>query len=240
MMELEVPSMCWSLIGGMPYAGRCWVWKNAESMKELEDPESTRDCSVVCGRVSELRERVSESGFERADALRVKVFAWGSSMQSLGYAESQGLFSLFFESVPEDADFPWSVLDSQALEEADVDFGNSLATCPEVPQKRQSLLLRQHCCSWGVNLLSFPSFKEMSGVVDFFCLEVDPLLLVEPELFSSVWILKNLCWTCCLTWMSQTCVSTCFQRFQKCWFHGKLLCIVPSIMHRLLEQVSRD
>jgi len=44
-------------------------------MKELEDPESTRDCSVVCGRVSELRERVSESGFERADALRVKVFA---------------------------------------------------------------------------------------------------------------------------------------------------------------------
>jgi len=42
-------------------------------MKEFEDPESTRDFSIVSGRVLEVRERVSESGFEKVDALRVRV-----------------------------------------------------------------------------------------------------------------------------------------------------------------------
>ena len=37
-----------------------------------------------------------------------------------------------FESMPEDADLSWSVLDAQALEKAKVDFGQSLATRPEV------------------------------------------------------------------------------------------------------------
>ena len=37
-------------------------------------------------------------------------------------------------------DLSWSVLDTQALEEAKVDLGQSLMTFPEVPQKRQSLL----------------------------------------------------------------------------------------------------
>src|SRR5882724_4604314 len=75
-----------------------------------------------------------------------------------------------------------SVFDTLALEEAEVDFGQSLATCLEVPQKRQSLFSRRHCLSWGVRFLSFPSFEEMSGVVGFFCLEVEPLPWVEPEL----------------------------------------------------------
>ena len=44
------------------------------------------------------------------------------------------------------ADLSWSFLDAQALEEAEVDFGQSLVTCPEVPQKRQSLLSRW-CCA---------------------------------------------------------------------------------------------
>ena len=43
-------------------------------MKELEDLESTRDFRIVSGSVSDVRERVSESGFERADALRVMNF----------------------------------------------------------------------------------------------------------------------------------------------------------------------
>src|SRR5882724_8600969 len=68
---------------------------NTESIKESEDPESTRDFKIISGRVSVVRERVSESGFERADALRVRVFARGSSMQSLGCVESRGLLSLF-------------------------------------------------------------------------------------------------------------------------------------------------
>jgi len=83
--------------------------------------------------------------------------------------------------VPEDADLSWSVLDAWALEEAKVDFGQSLATCPEVPQKRQSLLSRQHCLSWGVIFMSFLSFEERLREVDF-CLEVEALPWVEPEL----------------------------------------------------------
>src|SRR5882724_12036963 len=62
-------------------------------MKESEDLESTRDFKIR--RVLEVRERVSESGFERADALRVRFFTQGSSMQSSGHVESQGLLSLF-------------------------------------------------------------------------------------------------------------------------------------------------
>src|SRR5882724_8047063 len=68
---------------------------NTESIKESEDPESTRDFKTISRRVSDVRERVSESGFERADALRVRVFTRGSSMQSSGRAESRGLLSLF-------------------------------------------------------------------------------------------------------------------------------------------------
>src|SRR5882724_12249318 len=64
-------------------------------MKESEDPESTSDFKTISGRVLEFRKRMSESGFERVDVLRVRVFAQGSSMQSLGHAESQGLLSLF-------------------------------------------------------------------------------------------------------------------------------------------------
>src|SRR5882724_5975257 len=64
-------------------------------MKELEDPESTRDFKTISRRVSDVRKRVSESGFERVDALRVRFFARGSSTQSLGCVESRGLLSLF-------------------------------------------------------------------------------------------------------------------------------------------------
>src|SRR5882724_9327156 len=55
--------------------------------------------------------------------------------------------------------------------------------CPEVPQKRQSLLSRWRCLSWGVSFLSFPSFEERSGTLGFFCSEVEPLPWVEPELW---------------------------------------------------------
>src|SRR5882724_3500359 len=58
---------------------------------------------------------------------------------------------------------------------------DSLATCPEAPQKRQSLLSRQCCLSWGVSFLSLPSLEDRSGVVGF-CLVVEPLFWVELEL----------------------------------------------------------
>ena len=44
-------------------------------MKESEDLESTRGFRIMCRRASEVRERLSELGFERADVLRVRVFA---------------------------------------------------------------------------------------------------------------------------------------------------------------------
>ena len=41
---------------------------NAESIKDLDDPESTRDFRVVFGRKSVVRESISELGLERVDA----------------------------------------------------------------------------------------------------------------------------------------------------------------------------
>ena len=57
-------------------------------MMESEDPESTRDFRTIFGRVADVKESVSESGFKRVDALRVMVFARGSLTQSSGRAES--------------------------------------------------------------------------------------------------------------------------------------------------------
>ena len=41
---------------------------NAESMKESDDPKSTRDFRVIFGRELVVRESISESGLERVDA----------------------------------------------------------------------------------------------------------------------------------------------------------------------------
>jgi len=95
MTELEVPLMSWSLTGEMPYAGRCLVRMNAESMKQLDDPESTRDLRIMFGSLLEVRESVSESGFERAGVLSIRGFTRGSLTQSLGHVGSQGLLNLF-------------------------------------------------------------------------------------------------------------------------------------------------
>ena len=54
-------------------------------MKELDDLESTRDLRTMSGRVSEVRDSVRESGFERADVLSVAVFTRGSPAQSSGH-----------------------------------------------------------------------------------------------------------------------------------------------------------
>ena len=43
---------------------------------------------TIFGRVSDVKESVSESGFERVDALRMRDFTRGSSTQSSGHAES--------------------------------------------------------------------------------------------------------------------------------------------------------
>ena len=48
--------------------------KNAELMKQSDDLESTRDLRIVYGSLLEVRESVSESGFERVDALSIRDF----------------------------------------------------------------------------------------------------------------------------------------------------------------------
>ena len=68
--------------------------------------------------------------------------------------------------------FAWA-LAADALEQ-------SLAMCPELPQKRQRMLLSQHWHSWGISLPSLLSFVMRSEVVSF-CAEVLPC--VEPGLF---------------------------------------------------------
>ena len=55
-------------------------------MNESEDPESTRDARETLGKVSEDRDSIKESGFERVDTPSVTVLARGSSAQSSGRA----------------------------------------------------------------------------------------------------------------------------------------------------------
>ena len=68
---------------------------NAESMKQLDDLESTRDLRIVSRSLLDVRESMSESGFERAGVLSIRGFAQGSLMQSSGHVGSQGLLNLF-------------------------------------------------------------------------------------------------------------------------------------------------
>ena len=55
---------------------------NAESMKELDDPESTKEFRVVFGRESVVKGSVSESGLERVDMYSVMVLSQWVLMQS--------------------------------------------------------------------------------------------------------------------------------------------------------------
>jgi len=57
-----------------------------------------------------------------------------------------------------DADLSCSALAAQSLA-ADA-LEQSLAMCPELPQKRQRLLSSQHWCSWGVSLPPLLNFVE--------------------------------------------------------------------------------
>ena len=55
-------------------------------MKELDNPESTRDLRITLGSMSVVKDRRNESGLERADAPSKVVSTPGSSAQSLGHA----------------------------------------------------------------------------------------------------------------------------------------------------------
>ena len=84
MTEFQVPSIRHSWIGGIRVVNKRLVETNTESIKESEDPESTRDVRIRFGSKLDVNESISESGFERADALRVTIVTQGSSAQSSG------------------------------------------------------------------------------------------------------------------------------------------------------------
>jgi len=78
--------------------------------------------------------RIRKSGCVKSDDFHTREFN-----PILGLCWVSRTAQSFFKSKLVDTDFSWSVFDTLALEEAEVDFGQSLVTCPEVPQKRQSL-----------------------------------------------------------------------------------------------------
>ena len=61
-MELQVPSIRWSLIAGMVYAARWCFSTNPESMNESEHPESTRNISGLSGIDLEVTRIMRASG----------------------------------------------------------------------------------------------------------------------------------------------------------------------------------
>jgi len=96
-----------------------------------------KDFKTISGMVLDVRERVSESGFERVDALRVRVFHMRSSMQSLGHAESWGLLSLFWVFARRHG-LVLITLGHLGFGRSQAVFGQSLAMCPVVPQKSKA------------------------------------------------------------------------------------------------------
>src|SRR5882724_3069902 len=141
-------------------------------MKELEDPESTRDFKTISGRVSDVRKRVSESGFERADALRVRVFAQGASTQSLGCAESRGLLSLFSSPCQK----MWTCPDQTWT----LGLWHKPSWILDSPWQHVQLCHRRgkSCCQDGTDILVELASclsqvsKKGQGMVEFFCSEV--------------------------------------------------------------------
>jgi len=98
--------------------------------------------------------------------------------------------------------------------------------------KEAKLVVKTALSFLGVSFPSLPSFEERSGVVGFFCSEVEPLPWVEPELLFFCLECKEPLPDLLSDWKSQTSVWSCFWRFRKHEFHGILHCIIPSIEHR--------
>ena len=71
-MELQVPSIRWSLIAGMVYAARWCFSTNPESTNKSEGPESTRDINGVSGIDSEVTGIMRASGVVM-EVLRVTI-----------------------------------------------------------------------------------------------------------------------------------------------------------------------
>ena len=65
-------------------------------MNELEDPESTRDAREILGKVSEDRDSIRESGFERVDAPSVTLLLHEGVQRNPWVVHSLEDCSIFF------------------------------------------------------------------------------------------------------------------------------------------------
>jgi len=77
---------------------------NTESIKGVGRSESTREFKTISESVSDVKESVSESGFERVDGIESKSFRtreFNTILRSCGVSRTA---QSFFESMPEDVD----------------------------------------------------------------------------------------------------------------------------------------
>ena len=94
-MELHVPSMRWSLMGGMVYTARWCFSTNPMSTNESKDPEYTRDIRGMLGIGLAVIGTMRASGVVM-EALRVTIVcAQMGEMQPSGGVRSGGLLSRF-------------------------------------------------------------------------------------------------------------------------------------------------
>ena len=94
-MELQVPSIRWSLIVGMVNTSRWCFSTNPKSMNESKDPKSTRDISWVLGMVLDVTRMMRASGVVM-EVLRVTIVcARTDEMQPPGGAGVWRLLNLF-------------------------------------------------------------------------------------------------------------------------------------------------
>ena len=94
-MELHVPSIRPSLMGGMVYTARWCFSTNPVSMNESKDPDSMRDIRGVLG-ISLAVIRIMRASGVVMEVLRVMIVcAQMGETQPLGGAGLGGLLSLF-------------------------------------------------------------------------------------------------------------------------------------------------
>ena len=78
---------------------------NAKSMKESEDLKSPRDFRTISGRVLEVRERVSESGFKEKMCVESEGFCTREFNAIHGLCRVLRTAQSFFKSMLEDVEF---------------------------------------------------------------------------------------------------------------------------------------
>src|SRR6267154_2348486 len=152
----------------MEYVGILLLEMKLVSMKQCDDPESTRagndDMSEY---VAMETDGMRALGSERADALSLtSLIAQSGTMQPPSCARSRGPHSIFFALSGASSLASGVMLAAWALAAREVDLGQLAAPWPEPPQNRQRLLSRRCLHSSAISWPSLPNLLDMSGVLE--------------------------------------------------------------------------